>query len=211
MGWTVHDLLRLRDPDDLVSRGPVPGWVNAALTRAPWVVVRRAPVEGTFIPVGIRGQSRGERFAAFISSSSVVQSVSPEELALSMAWQTAVRREALPAMSALPLVHAILRTATLHWGPVGSVGFELASGVPTAHPSSDLDLIVRLSDFPIPPATTEKLLEMVHRSELRIDLLLETPEGAISLLEYLAGQPNLLLRSSLGPKLIPGKRFGGSA
>jgi hypothetical protein len=33
--------------------------------------------------------------------------------------------------------------------------------------------------------------------------LLETPEGAISLLEYLGNQPNLLLRSIQGPKLIP--------
>jgi phosphoribosyl-dephospho-CoA transferase len=203
MGWVVHDLLRLRDPVGLMSRGPVPAWVNDALSRAPWVVVRRAPLEGAFIPIGVRGQSRGERFAAFTDSSSVVESVSPEELALTKAWQTAVRREALPAISALPLVHAILQTSALRWGPVGSVGFELASGLPVAHPTSDLDLVVRLSDFSIPPATTEKLLEINHRIEVRIDVLLETPEGAISLPEYVGNQPTLLLRSVQGPKLIP--------
>jgi phosphoribosyl-dephospho-CoA transferase len=206
MGATVHDLLRVRGWDALVNRSPAPEWVNEALSRAPWVVVRRAPTEGEFIPVGVRGQNRGERFASFVHASSIVECVSPENLSSSQAWKKAVRLEELPAMRALLRVDAIFQGSNLHWGPSGSIGFELASGVPIAHRTSDLDLIVRMNDLLIPPSTTRKLLAIVERVEttgVRVDLLLEIREGAIALLEYAGGGTNLLLRTIHGPRLIP--------
>jgi phosphoribosyl-dephospho-CoA transferase len=206
MGATVHDLLRVRGSDALVNRDPAPGWVNEALSRAPWVVVRRAPAEGKFIPVGVRGRNRGERFASFVHRSSIVECLRPENLSSSQAWKKAVRFEELPAMSALLRVEAIFQDSDLHWGPSGSVGFELASGVPIAVRTSDLDLIVRMSDLLIPPSTTRKLLAMVERVEttgVRVDLLLETRKGAMALLEYARGGTNLLLRTIHGPRLIP--------
>jgi phosphoribosyl-dephospho-CoA transferase len=202
MRWCVHDLLRLGNPDDLKGSGPVPMWVNAALSRTPWVVVRRAPTKGGLVPIGVRGDHRSERFASFIDPSSISESVPPEALSSSQTWQQVDQRRDLPPMRALAVVHAILRTSDLCWGPVGSVGFELASGVPAAHRASDLDLIVRLSDFLIPWATTQKLLEVMHGTEIRVDLLLETGEGAISFLEYIGNQPDLVLRSINGPSLI---------
>jgi phosphoribosyl-dephospho-CoA transferase len=199
----VHDLLRLSDPGDLVNRDPSPGWVHEALSRAPWVVVRRAPFERELIPVGVRGQSRSERFATYVHPSSIAECVSPEDLSSSQAWKKAARCEEMPALRLLPRVYRILRTTDLIWGPVGSVGFELASGVPIAHRMSDLDLIVRTSDFLIPPATTKKLLAMLQGTEVQVDLLLETMDGAISFLEYAGGGPNLLLRNLNGPCLVP--------
>jgi phosphoribosyl-dephospho-CoA transferase len=206
MGLTVHDLLRLGDSNALVDRSPAPGWVSEALSRAPWVVVRRAAMEGELVPVGVRGQSRSERFAAFVHLSSIVESVSPEDLASSRAWKKAVRLNELPAMRALLQVDATLEGSNLHWGPSGSVGFELASGAPVAHRTSDLDLVVRMSDLLIPPRTTRKLLALLQGIEttgVRADLLLETMEGAVALLEYAGGGPNLLLRTVYGPRLIP--------
>jgi phosphoribosyl-dephospho-CoA transferase len=206
MGAIVHDLLRVRGSDALVNPDPAPEWVNEALSRAPWVVVRRAPLEGEFIPVGVRGQNRGERFASFVHSSSIVECVSPENLSSSRAWKKAVRLEELPAMRALLRVDAIIQGSDLHWGPSGSVGFELASGVPVALRTSDLDLIVRLSDLRVPPPLTGKLLAIVERIEttrVRVDLLLETQKGAMALLEYAGGGTNLLLRTIHGPRLIP--------
>jgi phosphoribosyl-dephospho-CoA transferase len=206
MGATVHDLLRVRGTDALVNRDPAPEWVNEALSRAPWVVVRRAPVEGEFTPVGVRGQNRGERFACFVHPSSIVECVSPENLSSSRAWKKAVRLEELPAMRALLGVDAMFQGSDLPWGPSGSVGFELASGVPVALRTSDLDLIVRMSDLVIPRSTTRKLLAIVERVEttgVRVDLLLETRKGAMALLEYAGGGTNLLLRTVHGPRLIP--------
>lgn len=205
MGVTVHDLLRVRGSDALMNRGPAPEWVNEALSRAPWVVVRRAPAEGEFIPVGVRGQNRGERFASFVHSSSIVECVSPENLSSSQAWKRAVRLEELPAMHALLRAEAIFQGSDLLWGPSGSVGFELASGLPITLRTSDLDLIVRMSDLLIPPSTTRKLLAIVERVEttgVRVDLLLETRKGAMALLEYAGGGTNLLLRTVHGPRLI---------
>ena len=203
MEVVVHDLLRLRSPGDLVSRERVPEWVSDALVRAPWVVVRRAPVERETIPVGVRGQRRSERFGAFVHSSSIVECVCPQDLSSSQAWKAAIRREELPAMRALPMVHATLRTSHLSWGPVGSVGFELASGFPITHGTSDLDLVVRRRDFLISPVTVRTLLALIEGIGIRIDLLLETADGAVSLLEYASGEPTLLLRSVNGPSLIP--------
>jgi phosphoribosyl-dephospho-CoA transferase len=209
MNWRVHDLLRLRCPGDLHAEGPVPAWVNDALLRAPWAVVRRAPAESGFVPVGVRGHHRGERFACFLDSSSIIDFVTPEALSSAQAWQQVVRGNDLPAMRVLPVVHTILRTADFRWGPVGSVGFQLASGVPAALRTSDLDLIVRLNDFQIPLAITEKLLEAVQRTEGRVDMLLETAEGAISFVEYLGNQPELVLRGINGPRLILRREFLG--
>jgi phosphoribosyl-dephospho-CoA transferase len=202
MEWTVHDLLRLRDSGDFVSRGPVPEWVRESLSPAPWVVVRRAPMEGEYLPVGVRGESRSDRLAGFIHSSSIVEGVRPQQLSASRAWERGLRRDELPAMRALPFVHEILRASNVHWGPIGSVGLELATGVQVAHRTSDLDLIVRLPNFLVPPAITKNLAAILKGTEVRVDLLLETVAGAISFREYISGAPNLLLRSVNGPRLV---------
>jgi phosphoribosyl-dephospho-CoA transferase len=201
MGLNVHDLLRLRDSANLVSRDQVPEWANQALSDAPWVVVRRAPFEGEFIPVGVRGQNRGERFGAYLHTSSIVECVRPEALSVSQAWEKIGHRKELPARRALLHVHAALQTSELSWGPVGSVGFELASGFPAAHGTSDLDLIFRVSDFNIRPATTSRLLTIVQESSVRVEILLESREGAISFLEFANDEPTLVLRTVNGPVL----------
>jgi phosphoribosyl-dephospho-CoA transferase len=202
MGWTVHDLLRLRNAGDFVSRDPVPAWVKESLSPIPWVVVRRAPMEGEFVPVGVRGESRSDRSAGFIHLSSIAECLRPHQLIASRAWERAVRRDILPAIRVLPFIEEILRASDLHWGPVGSIGFELATGIQVAHPTSDLDLVVRLPDFLIPPATARNLVAILQEIEVRVDLLCEGAEGAISFREYISGAPNLLLRSVDGPRLI---------
>jgi len=201
MGLIPHDLLRLSDPGDLVYPVPPPAWLHEALLRAPWVVVRRAPVENELIPVGVRGKNRSERFAAFAHAATVVQCVSPEELAFCQAWRKAPRREELPALRILPKIHVALQTLGLSWGPVGSVGFELATGFPAANCSSDLDLIIRMNDVLV-PRVAEKLVAVIEDAGTRVDVLVETAAGAIALAEYARSEPNLLLRTVNGPRLI---------
>jgi phosphoribosyl-dephospho-CoA transferase len=196
-----HDLLRLNDPRDLVYRVPPPSWSHEALSRAPWVVVRRAPFENELIPVGVRGKNRSERFAAFAHAAAIVQCVSPEDLAACQAWREASRREEIPALRALPKIHLALQALGLSWGPVGSVGFELATAFPAANCSSDLDLIIRLSDALV-PRLAEKVVEAIEDAGTRVDVLLETAAGAIALAEYVRSGPNLLLRTVNGPRLV---------
>jgi phosphoribosyl-dephospho-CoA transferase len=206
MGWPPHDLLRLSDPRDLVYRVPPPAWLHEALLRAPWVVVRRAPFENELIAVGVRGKNRSERFAGFVHAATVVQCVSPEDLASCQAWRAASRRDELPALRALPQIHAMLQSLGLSWGPVGSVGFELATGFPAANSSSDLDLIIRTNDVLV-PRVAEKLVALMEGAGARVDVLMETKAGAVALAEYARSGPNLLLRTVNGPRLISGYRM----
>ncbi len=139
----THDLIRLRGPTALAADEPVPSWVEPALRRTPWVVVRRGHVREGLIPVGVRGMARSQRFAAFLAVSEVAERLSPEDLAAPRIVIEPGRMDAVPALAALSRVAPILSRRGYRWGPGGSVGFELATGVPTATPSSDLDLILR--------------------------------------------------------------------
>lgn len=201
MGLLTHDLLRLRDPIDLVCRVSPPAWLREALRRAPWVVVRRAPFENGLIPVGVRGKDRSERFAAFADPESVVQRTRPEDLASCQTWRLASRREEIPALRALPQIKVALQTLGLNWGPVGSVGFEFATGFPAANSASDLDLIVRMNDLPV-SRVADKLVAVMKDAEVRVDVLVETTAGAIALVEYARGDSSLLLRTVNGPRLV---------
>ena len=63
----THDLLRLREPIALAADAPVPSWVEPVLRRIPWVVVRRGHIRDGMMPVGVRGLTRSQRFAAFVA------------------------------------------------------------------------------------------------------------------------------------------------
>src|ERR1041384_4393364 len=76
-----HDLLRVSGAEALADGPTVPDWVRSSLVNAPFVVLRRASRRGHLLPVGIRGASRGERFAAFISIDAILDRISPEQLA----------------------------------------------------------------------------------------------------------------------------------
>ena len=76
----THDLIRLREPIALTVDAPVPAWVETALRRAPWAVVRRGHVRDGMIPVGVRGLARPQRFAAFLAVGEIADRLSPEDL-----------------------------------------------------------------------------------------------------------------------------------
>ncbi len=76
----THDLIRIREPIALTADGPVPAWVEPALSRAPWVVVRRGHIRDGMMPVGVRGTARHERFAGLLAFAEIAESLSPEDL-----------------------------------------------------------------------------------------------------------------------------------
>lgn len=193
-----HDLLRI-DPAAIAGLSrDLPGWAAASLAAIPWVVMRRAlPFDG-LLPVGVRGSGRSERCAAWLSPGAVVERRTPEDLAAARAWHGHPRLAEIPALAALDAVATLLDG--WNWGPAGSVGFELATGQPTANSDSDLDIILRASSR-LGSGEANRLLTALATLPIRADVAMETPLGACSLAEIAAGGL-AVVKTPTGPRLV---------
>ncbi|WP_197381669.1 malonate decarboxylase holo-ACP synthase [Mycolicibacterium mengxianglii] len=189
-----HDLLRL--PGASAVGADAPDWATAALSVTPWVVVRRGTAQRGRLAVGVRGATRSQRWATDINPGDVGEVLSPEELA----HRTGARD--LPALAALDTARPLLDDAGLRWGPTGSVGFELATGARTTTPHSDLDLLVRLPRGTQLARLTE-LYRRLHALAVRVDCQVDTAAGALALGELVGEQPDVLVRTPEGPRLVP--------
>jgi len=170
--------------------------------QAPYTVVRRAAIVEGSIPVGIRGQYRHERFATLLSDRMIAEVISPEQLVRQKKWKQAPRYDQLAILKVLDDLDQLFQLYHFAWGPVGSVGFELASGVSVVKDNaSDLDIILRLPYFPSLEIAKQLVAELT-RIPVRIDVQLDLPIGSVSLAEYSNGGKRLLLRSIYGPKWI---------
>jgi phosphoribosyl-dephospho-CoA transferase len=127
----------------------------------------------------------------------------PEAL---VAREPAPGRALLPAFSALAeLRRAPCSLGQYVWGPAGSGGFELATGVPTATGSSDLDLLIRAPerlDHAMAGRLLSELLALAQRAGVRIDAQLETPSGGVALAELAAGKSHVMARANTGASLV---------
>jgi phosphoribosyl-dephospho-CoA transferase len=210
MELAPHDLLWIRDRSSLVSCSPLPSWVDEALDQAPLVVVRRAPLVDDMVPVGVRGPTRGQRFATYVLVDDIVERITPEQLVAEKKWRTCPRTRQIGALNVLESVDELLTTRGFRWGPTGSVGFELASGVPTATPASDLDLVILVPNR-LSIKVARQFAEAFTRLPVRVDGQLETPGGAVLLTEYARAKPPVLLRTREGPRLVvdPWAETGG--
>ncbi|ABD90110.1 malonate decarboxylase holo-ACP synthase [Rhodopseudomonas palustris] len=182
-----HDLLWIDEPRTLISDSSTPAWVFAALDAAPVVVVRRGRAAAGLIPVGIRGAARCERFAGAISVGSVTKRINPSDLLIARHEPSAARFAAIPALRGFSAVEAAWSELRLPWGPVGSVGFELATGIPAATVSSDLDLVI-YAVSPLSERDGGALLQSVDAVDGVADIQVETPQGCFSLREYCDGR-----------------------
>jgi phosphoribosyl-dephospho-CoA transferase len=198
----THDLIRLREPFALTVDAPVPAWVEPALRRTPWVVVRRGYVRDGMMPVGVRGLARQQRFAAVLAVAEIADRLSPEELTDSRYVIERKRKDTAPALAALARVAPILASRGHRWGPGGSVGFEIATGVATATWSSDLDLILRQDHrLGLDEAIDLRAVLAEAAAPARVDVLLETPRGGVSLADLAARPARVLVRTPDGPRL----------
>jgi phosphoribosyl-dephospho-CoA transferase len=194
-----HDLLRLADGAGLSHEESVPAWIPTSLTRAACVVVRRAHAPAGLIPVGVRGRTRAERFAALLALDAVAARVTPEDLVCARGWRNMVRARSIRSLRVLDTVDELFAALGLAWGPTGSVGFELATGVATASTDSDLDLVVRAPE-PWPLECAREIADHLNRLPTCVDAQLDTPAGAVMLSEYARGD-RVLLRTPDGPRL----------
>ncbi|CAB3707711.1 malonate decarboxylase holo-ACP synthase [Paraburkholderia rhynchosiae] len=196
-----HDLLRLRH---LPAFDGEPAWVRDAFERAPYAVVRRALAAEGFVAIGMRGAQRSQRYGTWVTSTDILEAVSPEALARG---EPLAGRGTLPAFAALA---ALQRDATnpLHglvWGPTGSAGFELATQLTAVTESSDLDLLIRTPDrFSRESAAglLNLLQTLARQTGIRVDAQLETPAGGVALAEWAAGKARVMARQASGPQLI---------
>jgi len=173
-----------------------PAWVTPALRDAPWVVVRRAWCAPGYLPVGIRGPGRSHRHATLIESSSVAEVLSPADLI-----DRVDRLPDLPVTDTLRRAAAVLAPTGLRWGPGGSVGFSLATGVFATTPSSDLDLVLTADDVP-PLAMLADLRDAFRELPARVDCQLDLPIGGIALDDLFGPTDTVLVRTNDGPSLM---------
>jgi len=188
-----HDLLRVTGPAALPADAPA--WAAHALSGTPWVVVRRDRAPDGYLPVGVRGGSRSERYGTFVAAADVLETAPPEDL-------TDVPGRDLPAIRTLRGLQPLLDDVRLAWGPTGSVGFELATGHPTATSTSDLDLVVRIADLRRALPALVSLNHAFDATECRVDCQVETPCGAVSLTELVDGRSQVMVRTAEGPRLV---------
>ncbi|MBM7585382.1 phosphoribosyl-dephospho-CoA transferase [Bacillus pakistanensis] len=202
MELAPHDLLEISDSSDLVIHSPMPDWVKTSLDRAPFVVVRRARAPKNQIAVGIRGKQRNQRFAAFLPKSQFIRKITPEQLTENQRWKQHHRYKKVQAFICLNSIDRLLQHYQFLWGPTGSVGFELASGKETVTPESDIDLIIR-TPHRLEKNLAQSILLEFQKSEVRIDVQMETPVGAVNLFEYgKAIREPVLVKTQNGPLLI---------
>jgi phosphoribosyl-dephospho-CoA transferase len=198
----THSLIRLRQPSALFSDAPEPPWVEAALKRTPWVVVRRGWVRDGLIPVGVRGTARKQRYAASVAVAAATDWLVPEDLTEARSRISPQRLETVRALAALARIVPILARRGLRGGPCGSVGFEIATGAETVTPASDLDLVLWQDRRLEPDEATGLYAALVEAADpIRVDVLLETPQGGVSLAELAARAPRVLVRGPDGPWL----------
>jgi|SRR5579859_1773899 len=193
-GPQVYDLLHI-DRLSLVYTGE-PSWVRPAIMEWPWVVVRRAEAPPHLVAVGVRGNTRSERWATFCEKRLVRNLVRPQELLLCDRTPNNT-----PARRALQQLKDRWADVTLPWGPVGSVGFELAAGCRVTTETSDLDLCLR-ARHPIAHKQARSLLDRTLGIEAKVDVRVETPVCGFSLEEYVRpSSAKLLLRYPDGERL----------
>ncbi len=218
-----HDLLRF-DVSGLravSAQQPLPVWLpfdrpcqqGAAATKTVvqtgWAVVRRAlhreceHTGASLIPVGLRGANKQQRYAAWLEAGAVLESRSPEQLAIPA--QQRMATSAHPVWQALQGLTVCLNNLShqnnsVSWGITGSLGFELATGIEQLTDSSDLDLLIRAPQ-PLSPAKLQSLHTLCWQQACRVDIQIETPVGAFALKEWLSDSHTLLLKTATGPVL----------
>jgi phosphoribosyl-dephospho-CoA transferase len=186
----THDLLEI-DAKQLISSQPsAPQWVEDNLRKTPFVVVRRGPVTGREIPIGVRGTERNQRWAAFCHPRFVKSIHTPQQL-LRRAIP-ASRADAIPALRSLSLLKDRWKELVLPWGPGGSVGFELASGSHAAKPESDLDIVIH-AERSMTAHEAKSLCDRAMSLPVAVDIRVETPECGFSLKEFVGRGPAAIL------------------
>ncbi|HXM05296.1 MAG TPA: malonate decarboxylase holo-ACP synthase [Chthoniobacterales bacterium] len=177
----------------------VPASVRRELEETNFVVVRRGVITENWVPIGIRGPERFQRWAAWYPRYAIQEIVKPMDLLTRV--NTGNDRNVSPARRTLQSLIKAWRWFTNPWGPAGSLGFEVATGKPTTTPQSDLDVVI-YADHPLSRRDAQRLLASADDLEVTVDIRIETPMCGFSLTEYATSPTKtILLRTVAGPVL----------
>ena len=189
------EVILANDRDDQCT----PSWVLPALLEKPFVVVRRAAMTGNRIPIGVRGQERSQRWAAWCPPNSIREIITPADLL--QRCETTKDSPASPVCRGLRSLAVYWQWLSHRWGPGGSVGFELATGKRSTTPWSDLDIVVYANEH-LTRNDARRLLVCSTELEVAVDIRVETPVCGFSLAEYARSSgKSILLRTPAGPIL----------
>jgi len=195
-----HDLLWAPNREALAPAEPMPQWATAEWIALAPVVVRREHIDATgLVPVGLRGKLRSQRLRAYLDTTAGIQRhIKPEELVRRQAWLEQPQQPQPQAISALMRITPYLDRTGLAWGPTGSVGFTLASGISTLRAGSDLDIVIRCSR-PFTQDQVDTLHCALACSKCKADLQVDTGHGGFSFLEWVRKAGVVLLKTNFGP------------
>ena len=227
-GFRPHDLIWVAEPAALRWRGNLPEWCAYWLQcGAPTPVVLRRENTGDpdLLPVGIRGVHRHQRQAAYLERHAVARILPPEQLVRSIKMmdgtgtgtgtgtvgqahqsrQESGAPEWLPGTELSVILHSLLSVMSdigLPWGPTGSLGFALATGLPALHEGSDIDLLVR-APAPLSQDQVRALAALVEGSARPIDMQIDTGFGGFAFKEWVACDPERAGRGARRPGSEP--------
>lgn len=215
--YRPNDLLWFATPEALAVTPPesIPDWLAGVCGPAWPVVVRRSrPDPDGRLPVGLRGAQRHQRLAAWLNPDAITRHVRPEDLAAQhpgsstqpphfLTRHTADTRQqarlnTLPALQALDYLAPRLDSFGAQWGPTGSVGYTLATGHMACNAESDLDLIIRLHT-PLSTSDARHLGQWIDQAPGRVDMQVDTGDGAFAFNEWRHHPRSMLLKTSHGP------------
>ena len=192
----AHDLLWFDNCSSFQCDGPLPNWAATVLREQQPVVVRRAVASNNEIAVGLRGHSRGQRLGGVLPKAAITRVATPESLLQRLGTADLT----LPALASLATLCSRL-APHYAWGPTGSVGFQLATGLPVVRVDSDLDILMRFPEEP-DRAELDSLTRLFAELPVRCDVQMETPHGGVALAEWARGERRMLLKTTRGPVLV---------
>ena len=197
--YEVHDLIRIKEGQQPVYDRELPSWVQETLKEGAWAVVRRGT--GTSgIPVGIRGALKTQRFACELSKNAVQSVVKPDQLLKDVfngrIYNPFWEKELAP-------LRRLVWDQEKEWqnllriGVTGSVGYELATGIPVTTKKSDIDLLIYVEET-FSRTEAKRLLQFLKGIERRTDAVLKMEKGWISLEEYASDAAQILVKTMDG-------------
>lgn len=93
------------------------------------------------VAIGIRGKTRGERYGTAIPREWIHSVITPESLVQESVWRGWQRQKAFP--QTIDSIQALASLfSKISWGIGGSLGYELATGLPTLSARSDIDIML---------------------------------------------------------------------
>lgn len=181
----VHDLLEVDCSElwtgEVFGLSCIPDWVQARPDLMTFVHVRRGVENEGWVPIGVRGTSRSQRWATVCHRHSI-RSITPPERLLSEPIPDS-RACLIPAFQALEDLKGLWSGLDFPWGPAGSVGYELLTHRKVTTAESDLDVVIH-AQRRMTKSEAAHLSRLAECLPQRVDIRVETDRSGFLLREY---------------------------